>query len=92
VKYGPAWVTRELAKLDAEWPVTLIKLENKWLRERAAMRRERFDEIHQWAIAMRAAWCARQSPKAWPKRLAPGESAYNLAAPGAWLGLDRVSR
>ena len=66
MRYGPAWVTRELAKLDAELPVTLIKLENKWLRERAAMRRERFDEIHQWAIAMRAAWCARQSPKAWP--------------------------
>jgi hypothetical protein len=47
VRYGPAWVTRELAKLDAELPVTLIKLENKWLRERAAMRRER----------MRAAFC-----------------------------------
>ena len=66
MRYGPAWVTRELAKLDAEWPATLIKLENKWLVERAAMRRERFEKIHLWAIAMRAAWCKRQSPKAWP--------------------------
>ena len=47
---------------------------------------------HRRAVAVRAAWCARQSPKAWPKRLAPGESAYNPAAPGAWLGLDRVPR
>ena len=47
---------------------------------------------HARAVAMRAAWCARQSPKAWPKVLAPGESAYNLADGGVWLGLDRAPR
>ena len=73
--------------LDRKWPfsnagdVLALKLE-----------RMKHPRGHIRAIAMRAAWCARQSPKAWPKRLAPGESAYNLAAPGAWLGLDRVPR
>ena len=65
----------------------------KWIETKLARKLVRSREYaHRRAVAVRAAWCARQSPKAWPKRLAPGESAYNLAAPGAWLGLDRAPR
>ena len=43
---------------------------------------------HQRAVAMRAAWCARQSPKAWPKTWGPEHVFYAKAVKKAEIELN----